>query len=131
MRVLPDTSIWVAYLRDGQGEAAGRLDRLLLRETVLLCGPVLAELVAGTAEEEREALELAVGSLPWADLDRGGWGDAGQTAHRLRRAGRSLPLTDVLIAVAAARAQAAVWTRDRDFERIREVLPELELYEPR
>jgi len=39
-------------------------------------------------------------------------------------------MTDVMIAVAAVRAQALVWTRDLDFERIRKALPELELYRP-
>jgi predicted nucleic acid-binding protein len=34
----------------------------------------------------------------------------------------------VAIAVAAAGAEAELWTRDQDFERIRTVLPHLELH---
>jgi predicted nucleic acid-binding protein len=39
-------------------------------------------------------------------------------------------LTDVEIAVSAVSAGATVWTHDSDFERIRRVTPQLQLYEP-
>jgi predicted nucleic acid-binding protein len=51
-------------------------------------------------------------------------------AGELRRAGTSVPLTDVAIAVAATVAEAELWTRDQDFERIRTALPALELHRP-
>ena len=39
-----------------------------------------------------------------------------------------MPLIDLLIAVAAVRADASLWTRDTDFERVAGVLPDLKLY---
>lgn len=128
MKVLPDTSIWVDYLREGASGAAAALEEHLEQESVVVCGPVLAELLAGTPPERRDDLWLALGSLPWAELDHAGWRRAGEVANDLRRMGRSVPLTDVVIAVACMRAGASLWTRDRDFEAIGAVLPELEVY---
>jgi predicted nucleic acid-binding protein len=104
------------------------LEEHLEQESVVVCGPVLAELLAGTPPERRDDLWLALGSLPWAELDHAGWRRAGEVANDLRRTGRSVPLTDVVIAVACMRAGASLWTLDRDFEAIGAVLPELEVY---
>jgi predicted nucleic acid-binding protein len=130
VKVLPDTSIWVDYLREGVSGAAAALEGHLQEESVLVCGPVLAELLAGTPPERRDDLWLALGSLPWAELDHAAWRRASEVANDLRRTGRSVPLTDVVIAVACTRADASLWTRDRDFEAIGAVLPELEVYAP-
>lgn len=128
MSVLPDTSIWIDFFR-GCAPAAAGVDRLLSDGALTICGPVLAELLAGTPVPQREDLWLALGSLPFADLDQAGWAEAGTVSHELRRRGHSVPLVDVAIAVAAVRAGATLWTRDDDFLRIAEALPRLGLYE--
>ena len=127
VKLLPDTSVWVDYLRLGTSGPAAELDDHLQRESVLVCGPVLAGLLAGTNVEQREELWLALGSLPWAEIDHAGWREAGEAANDLRSSGASVPLTDVVIAISSVRSGATLWTRDRDFERIRAVLPALEL----
>lgn len=129
MTVLADTSVWVEYLRAGAQGPAGGLDRLLADEAVVVCGPVLAELVAGTAAEDRDELWHALATLPWAELDHDAWLQVGELAFALRRAGISLPLTDIEIAVACTSAGAALWTRDEDFHRLRSHLPSLQLYD--
>lgn len=130
MTVLPDTSIWVDYLRTGTDGPAAKLDAFLEREEVVVCGPVLAELLAGSPLERRDELWHALEALPWADVRRPEWRHAGVVAHDLRAAGATVPLTDVVIAVAALSVDASVWTRDADFEQIRTVLPALDLVEP-
>ena len=127
MTVLPDTSIWVDYLRSGTSGPAAALDDLLARESAVVCGPVLAELLAGTPAGQRDALWHALEALPWAELERSAWRRVGEVAHALRANGESVPLTDLTIAVAAVGADASLWTRDDDFDRIRSALPELEL----
>lgn len=126
--ILPDTSVWVEFSRRGsQGRAAALAD-LLDGGDVATCGPVAAELLAGSEGEVAERIWEMLASLPWAELDPAGWREVGTAAARLRRDGQTLPLTDLVIAVAAARAGHLLWTFDNDFERIAGVLGELQLY---
>jgi predicted nucleic acid-binding protein len=127
--VLPDTSIWINYFR-GTEPVANELGRLITRNTPSICGPILAELVAGTPADSREDVWLALAGLPYVDLDRDAWTLAGEVAHRLRATGETVPLLDLLIAVAAVRADAALWTKDSDFQRVAQALPELRLHRP-
>ena len=127
MTVLPDTSVWIDYFR-GVDPAATELDRLLADEPPVICGPILAELVAGLVPERRGEVWLALSSLPFVELGRDAWTLAGELAHALRGQGANVPLLDLLIAVAAVRGDAALWTRDTDLDRIAGVLPDLRLH---
>ncbi len=128
MNILPDTSIWVDYLNGSDVSLVDGLDGYLDGESVLVCGPIMAELLVGTMPEDRDELWLAVGSLPWIDLDQVAWREIGELGHALRRLGASVPLLDVAIAVAALRAEAELWTRDADFVRIQRAAPDLVLH---
>ena len=127
MTVLVDTSVWIDYFR-GTEPVAAELSRMLADEPPVICGPILAELVAGTPSAHREDVWLALAGLPFVELGRDDWTRAGEVAHALRTGGSGVPLLDILIAVAAVSAGAVLWTRDTDFERIREVLDGLRLY---
>jgi predicted nucleic acid-binding protein len=127
--VLPDTSAWIPYFRGGQSADADHLATLIEAGDVATCGPVVAELLAGSDERQELLLLETMMDLPWASLDFAGWQEVGHLARQLRRKGQTLPLTDFAIAVAAARAEHALWSFDSDFERIRAVLPELELHD--
>jgi len=126
--VLPDTSVWIPYFRNRSGIDGDQLEALIVAGEVAVCGPVLAELLAGAGDSQRETIAGTVGGLPLASLDRLAWEEAGAVARRLRQTGRTLPLTDVAIAVAAARGGHALWSFDSDFERIAPALRGLELY---
>jgi predicted nucleic acid-binding protein len=128
--VLPDTSVWVDFSRHGERGRSTRLRDLLDRGEATTCGPVAAELLAGAAGEVAERIWDTLSSLPWAELSPSAWREVGSLAGRLRRQGESLPLTDLAIAVAAARAGHALWSFDADFERIAPLLPELVLLPP-
>ncbi len=129
MKVLADTSVWVEYFRRIPATFE-RLDGLLEENSVVLCGPVMAELVRGTHEDDRSALWVSVGALPWVETDHTTWREAGAVGYALARSGAAVPLTDVVIAVCSVRAGASLWTRDRDFARVQAVLDGLELYAP-
>lgn len=116
--VLPDTSVWIAFLRAGAQEVTRDLSDALDRREVLACGPVVAELVAGARPRDRAELLTSLAGLPWADLDRSAWQTVGLLAAELRDQGQRLPLTDLEIAVAAHGSGAELWTSDRDFGRI-------------
>jgi predicted nucleic acid-binding protein len=96
----------------------------------MVCGPVVAELLAGTKQADRPELWQLLSSLSWADLGRDEWRQVGEVAARLRTAGTPVPLTDVEIAVAAVSGAAGLWSYDEDFERITSVLPGLQRFHP-
>lgn len=121
--ILPDTPVWVDWLRGAGGDLEGRLRS----GQVVTCGPVVAELLAGTAVDAQDALWGSMLGLPWSDLTALAWRDVGALASTLTRSGRHVPLTDVAIAVCAIRADAELLTRDGDFTRIAEVEPRLRL----
>lgn len=125
--ILPDTSVWVDYLRRGDRGRAATLREHLSAHRVVVCGPVLGELLAGARAGAREQLLRTIGALPLAALDRGAWVAIGGAARELRSAGEPLPLTEIAIGVAASRAGATLWTFDRDFERVAAVVEGLEL----
>ncbi|HEU4905692.1 MAG TPA: PIN domain-containing protein [Solirubrobacterales bacterium] len=126
--VLPDTSVWVDYSRRGAQGNAAAMRRLLDRGEVATCGPVVAELLAGADGEVGERLWTTLSSLPWAHLPTPRWREVGQLANTLRRRGQTVPLTDLVIAIAAVRDGHVLWSLDTDFERIAPVLDGLELY---
>jgi predicted nucleic acid-binding protein len=128
--VLADTSVWVPYFRSASGADGDRLEELIEEGEAVICGPVLAELLGGADDVQRISIMETVGDLPWAHLDRASWQDVGAIARRLRETGQMLPLTDLAIAAAAARAGYVLWSLDSDFARIVPVLDGLELYRP-
>jgi predicted nucleic acid-binding protein len=125
--ILPDTSIWVAYLRAGSIELTAALNQELEYGEVLVCGPVLAELAAGARPADRQTLVSTLASLPWADLGRREWQSVGLLAAELRDHGEVVPLTDLEIAVSTCEASATLWTADRHFVRVTAHLPGLDL----
>lgn len=131
MRVLADTSVWVEYLRRGAKGPARGLDPMLSERSVVVCGPVAAELLKGTDEGYRATVWSALTALEWVDLDQAAWRTVGEAAGTLRSLGTTVALRDVSVAVAAVIADAALWTRDAAFKRIRRTLPDLRLYEPK
>ena len=124
--ILADTSVWIDFLRGAPTAAADELDRQLAQHAVLMCGPVATELLAGVHAGERMRLWEMLSAMAWSDIGRVDWFAAGDLRAELRERGVQVSLPDVLIA-AAASGRAALWTRDRQFERIAEVLEPLEL----
>jgi len=127
--VLPDSSIWVEYLRRGQQGTAWHLDALLRGGEVGTCGPVAAELIAGAASADRDELWSSLRALPWSPLGPAEWRLVGSSAGLLRDHGLTVALTDIEIAVSATAARFSVWTRDSDFRRVATILPDLKLYD--
>ncbi|HLI43492.1 MAG TPA: type II toxin-antitoxin system VapB family antitoxin [Acidimicrobiales bacterium] len=108
-----------------QGIETGELDDLLVAGEVLVCGPVVAEVLAGAKSADRGRLWLLLTGSRWADLGPVQLQSAAETAARLRERGETVARSDIEIAIAAVGSSARLWTRDSDFQRIRVVLPAL------
>ncbi|MHB1582571.1 MAG: PIN domain-containing protein [Acidimicrobiales bacterium] len=97
---------------------------------VVVCGPVVAELLAGARSSDRARPWLLLTGLPWAELGPLQWQTVGQVAARLRARGETVALTDIEIAVAAANSSSRLWSRHSDFERVHAHLPTLRFFDP-
>ncbi len=130
MTVLADTAIWVDFLKVGGRGPGAELATLLRDREVVLCGQVVAELLAGTQPKQRDGLWTLLSGLPWLELRPRGWRRVGELAGDARRHGYTLPLTDVQIAVLALENQVELWSRDAHFAQLGTLVPALARFEP-
>jgi len=123
--VLVDTSGWIEFLDRGRATLRADLETLLRRGEVATAGLVLAELRHGcrSGPQLRTLLE-AMEPLVYLETDRGTWLRAGELAAECAPSGVALPLADCLLVALALREDCAVFTLDRDFDRI----PRLRLF---
>jgi predicted nucleic acid-binding protein len=124
-----DSSAWLDYL-GGDKEAVKRLDPILAKKRVLITGPIYAELLSGARSTSEYALlkELLEG-VEWAAEPGGLWFRVAEHRFALARRGFEASLIDLSIALSAFDGGYRLVSRDRDFARIRTVVPiELDLF---
>ncbi len=79
-------------------------------------GIVVAEVLQGARNpEEFDFLKTRLDALRFLDDDKNTWVMAGQLANGLRRQGRIIPLSDLVIAVVALQHDEPVFTTDSHF----------------
>ncbi len=111
MLALVDTSAWIDFYHPkGDSGVKRQIARAIEQGVVVIVAPVIAELLAGTrTDEDAQALREGLRGLPLLSL---GWEEAeaaGRLARELGRAGRRVPLVDLLIAAAARHHGCEVW----------------------
>jgi len=117
--VLIDTSAWVQFFRHGEGPVSDEVARLIEADQAWTTGPVIAELLHGTrSDRERRELSTLLTTLPYAEVLRDDWETTGDLLRRLREKGRTLPLSDALMATVAKRLDLAVLTLDAHFDEL-------------
>ena len=117
--VLPDTCAWIDYFRPGTTPLGQALENALKSEAVFICGPVIYELVQGVrSEKEQTLLKSALNALPFLEMNETLWIKAGRLSANLRKEGKTIPFSDVLIAVLSIEKNLAVMTVDEHFRDI-------------
>jgi predicted nucleic acid-binding protein len=125
---LCDTSVWISYFRDPEGQIAYRLDSLLDedRGSVVGCPPVRMELSMDDQDlRRRRVLRVYDGFRTVGIMD-----DDFDLAAEVYRAARTNGHTirsqlDCIIAAIAMRSEAVLVHNDIDFDRMAEVVDEL------
>lgn len=121
MKVLPDSAVWIEYLRGPRSTVHSVFSRLFENGELMLCGPALVEVIIGATQRHLEVIRDMTPVLQWAELDSAGWWVAGQAGRALRMRGEKVPVSDVLIAACAAQAGAAIWSPDAHFRTMQSV----------
>lgn len=126
-RVIVDTSVWIEFFNRPDSAEMAEVARLLDAHAVSLTGVILAELLQGTqTEKERDLLKTTLDALPILPESRSTWERVGLLSFRLRRAGVTIPLSDLLIAVLAQQHGQSIYTLDPHFDEI----PDATLHRP-
>ena len=128
--VLVDTSVWIeASRRDGDLATKVGLENLLEEYEAAWCSPVKLELKGGARQEDRKKMEFWFEFIPYRIVEERHWEFAKSNAWKLRDEGHTLPWNDVLIASVALDADLRVYSKDKHFDAMVQVLG-LSLYQP-
>jgi predicted nucleic acid-binding protein len=126
--LLLDTCAWVEYFKPRPSSLKQTVEDLLLTEKIYVCGPVLYELSQGVkSEKEKALLANAFAALVYVEMDEALWFKAGELSAFIRKQGKTIPFSDILIASLAVEYDLAILTLDKHFEQI----PGLKLYSPK
>lgn len=121
--VLVDSSIYIGLLREHRNPALV-LEEAFGQAELVGCDIVRCEVLRGMARPElRARLSVFFDVLIHVPTDYRVWRATEELAWKLDRAGKVLPLADLIIAVCALHAGAALLTTDKHFA----LIPRLQL----
>ena len=126
MKVVVDTVIWSLALRRTEPDdlVCQELTRLIEEQRVLLLGPVRQEILSGYSDESKfELLRSHLSCFADEPILAEDYIRAARYHNLCRRKGIQGSHTDFLICSCASRLQAAIYTRDQDFQQYSKVLP--------
>lgn len=116
-RVLPDTCAWIDFFNGRQTPLAHALEQALVQGEVVTCGAVLYEVVQGIKNRKEEAVLLsAFQAVPHLEMSQKLWIAAGRLSATLRKKGRTIPFSDIIIATLALEHKVAILTIDHHFD---------------
>ena len=115
-KVLVDTSAWIEFFR-GREPGKSLVGKLLDQERVCCAGIILAELMQGAkSDREINVLRGFLSVFDFLEETAKTWDAAGGFSFSMRKNGKSIPLSDCLIAVLAVENSVQVLTFDRHFD---------------
>ena len=129
--ILVDSSVWIQCFREGSSIHRDQLDRLLADDRVAVCGPVKAEVLSGARSmEDYDKLSGWFEGLHDFSVDyEKAWDIIAERRFKLARKGIQQSLIDLLIACIAHENHVPVWTLDKDFKRMTDIIP-VTIYRP-
>jgi len=121
--IVADSSALIEYFRRGGTPTVQAAVAAAITEDALAFNGVIFVEVVGFAldERERQALLATFGAFHRLTLDDADFDLAASIGFDLRRRGRTVPATDLIIAASAIRAQAELLHLDDHFDEIAEV----------
>ena len=114
--VLVDTSVWIAFFREGSSPAARKLDVLLEEGEACICGLIQAELLPGLHREDRVRVRTLMAGLPCLETATDIWADVADMQERsLARGLGPFSIPDLIVAAVALRHNVPLFSLDKHF----------------
>ena len=116
--ILTDTSIWIEFFKP-ESPAGKKLESLIVKNSVWVCGIVLFELLQGVkSEAEKAKIVETLSNLEYVEMSKSLWQKSADISASLKKNGITLPLSDIFIASVAIEHDLHVFTLDKHFEQI-------------
>ena len=123
---LLDTSVIVDYLQRQSPSLLSTIQSC----GAAICGITRAEILAGARHpHQRQRLTSLLDSLHQIELDEALWDNVGDLLATLRRAGVTVPFPDAVMSSLAISLDIELWSRDRHFPLIQQVVPAMKLFQ--
>ena len=124
--ILADTNIFIDFWNNPSDD----ISKVFESEDVVICGIVRAELLHGALSEKDYArITTMLEAFDEKVMEPTDWQLLGSNLYKLRRSGLTVPLSDAIIATLAIKYDVPVWTKDRHFPLIGNVLSGLRIYQ--
>lgn len=125
--IIVDTSVWIEFFRNEDSQVSNHLKQLLRSGKVTLTGMILAEILQGIkSPREVKIVKRNFKALPFIETPKEIWQLAGETSASLQKQGITVPLSDILIGIIAIEKGSKIFTFDKHFEKI----PNIILHKP-
>lgn len=128
---LIDSAVWIDFFLERDTPARRAVEQLAQRPTeIAITQPILLEVLAGAAPAALRRIERVLGSFPMLDVDVTiDFHQALDLYRAVRRNGHTVrSLFDCVIASVALRRGAELVHKDKDFDRIAAVAPDLRVW---
>lgn len=121
--ILIDSSVWIEFLRPrGNSEVHDAVAAIIIANQAATCGPIRMEVLGVARFPERRRITEDFDKLHYISNDEGIWEEAIFNAWIIRGEGYNIPWNDILIATVARRKNIGIYSLDKHFAMISEVL---------
>lgn len=120
-KVIADTCIWVEFFRT-KSEISSCLRDLISNNHVAGVGIIIAELLQGIkTNKERDIIIDIFNTIEYIEITQDIWIESGILARKLRSLGKTIPLSDIVIACCAKKHKFQIFTIDKHFQAIPDI----------
>ncbi|MFO0794931.1 MAG: PIN domain-containing protein [Candidatus Brocadiaceae bacterium] len=120
-KVIADTCVWVEFFRT-KSVISDRLRDLISNNSVVGVGTIIAELLQGIkTNKEREIIIEIFNTIEYLEITRDIWIESGNLAKELRSQGKTIPVSDIVIACCAKEYRYQIFTIDKHFQDIPDI----------
>lgn len=125
--ILADTNIFIDFWNNPTKE----LTEIFAKEDIVICGVIRAELLHGAGSNKDYAnITDMLEAFDEKSFMPGDRQTLGSNLYKLRKNGLTVPFSDAIIATIAIKNRISVWTGDKHFALMQNILDDLKLYKP-
>ena len=126
MKIIPDTNKFIDFWKHPTDDVR----KIFEEQEIIICGVIRAELLQG-AVSAKDFNEIVSGldSFQEVDLVMDDWNRLGENLYLLRIKGITVSLADAIIATVAIKYGLSVWTNDKHFIMMKNILSGLEVFD--